>query len=336
MGAADDTDTELQDTRGTVPEEDAVEEQEEVASDAPAETREPAYDADDVPHKETREERRARLTAPDEEGCGSTLRNSVAEKQAHFFSTLGGTIARLPVLFIVVLWTLYFGIGFGLWYSHLESEARKLWVQKGSRLEDEKDFLEKHYHGLDRPVSWQITHEGETDNGKSVMTREHILELYEVDKIMLDMRPGPNRRFMVQGGCVDPTLTNVTCNAKTLCGWDDETNSCLFHDKFGLLPSQEQRGGTTVDLLGVKWGWREICNEAPSPPVDATAKNPSPVSNLRAPCSKQMTPMDCFKEHAYSQQSGTLELLGWSRTHPVSNKDTHLYHSVFKNPCGMW
>ena len=277
-----------------------------------------------------------------------------------------------------MLWTLYFGLGFGVWYSHLESEARKLWVQKGSRLEDEKDFLEKHYQygfpptlspqakpnvlshvhphaliscrrrihnrhthtpqhsGLDRPVSWQITHEGETDNGKSVMTREHILELYEVDKIMLDMRPSANRRFMVIGGCVDPTLTNVTCNAKSLCGWDADLNTCLFHDKFGLLPSQEQRNGTTIDLLGVKWGWREICNEAPSPPVDATAKNPSPVANLRAPCSKQMTPMDCFKEHAYSQQSGTLELLGWSRNHPVSNRDTHLYHSVFKNPCHMW
>ena len=263
----------------------------------------------------------------------------------------------------VVVWTLYLGLGFGVWYSHLEADPKKLWVQKGSRLEDEKDFLEKHFQygaptsthplvpgrtaepththtpqhsGLDRPVAWQITHEGETDNGKSVMTREHILELYEVDRIMLDMRPSANRRFMLQGGCVDPTLTNVTCNAKSLCGWDADLNTCLFHDKFGLLPSQEQKGGTTVDLLGVKWGWREVCSEVRSPPVDATAKNPSPVANLRAPCSKQMTPMDCFKEHAYSQHPGTLELLGWSRNHPVSNKDTHLYHSVFKNPCHMW
>eukprot|EP01063_Lacrimia_lanifica_P015338 TRINITY_DN22132_c0_g1_i1.p1 TRINITY_DN22132_c0_g1~~TRINITY_DN22132_c0_g1_i1.p1 ORF type:complete len:1171 (+),score=379.70 TRINITY_DN22132_c0_g1_i1:91-3603(+) len=284
---------------------------------------------------------------PMEQSSMDRMRGAVLKKQSDAMGAVGAAIARSPLLFSVIPWIVCLGLGFGVFGGDLITEPTELWVQKGGRLVEEKEFYDKHFYGTPRPLALQVIPKNRA--GDNMMTKEYLDDAYEIDAQVMDMRPWPHPQLMFVGKCWRFT-TKATCDSvnpaddAALCGWDDALGKCVFQDKFGVAPSKEQRGGALFFYKNVSWGWREVCEERTVPEVrQPGAGEPafapggkSPISGLRAPCSTQMTPMDCFREHAPSQQTGSLQLLGWNVFHPVSRADTGKYGAAFGKPCHLW
>ncbi|KAJ9446486.1 hypothetical protein DIPPA_00944 [Diplonema papillatum] len=268
-----------------------------------------------------------------QDSCRDRIRNWWATTQARWFSKVGATIATNPLPFIAIPVLLFIAFGFGITNAKLTTDAMELWVQKGSRLEDELDFYEDYFYGLGGYVAVQATPKQEGDN---MMDRKYLDEMYAIDAELLDMRKHRNPRWEIIGNCAT-TTDAALCNdlARPFCGWDEDTNTCIFMDGFGLFPSYLQKQAITIDYLGVKWGYRELCEEVRVPTPTATNQS-SVLEAARTPCSKQFTPQDCFAEHPYTQQAKTLNLLRWPENHPYSVDDAATLGKAFAEPCKMW
>eukprot|EP01059_Diplonema_ambulator_P001096 TRINITY_DN1085_c0_g1_i1.p1 TRINITY_DN1085_c0_g1~~TRINITY_DN1085_c0_g1_i1.p1 ORF type:complete len:1168 (+),score=412.75 TRINITY_DN1085_c0_g1_i1:73-3504(+) len=270
--------------------------------------------------------------------CDET-RLAVARTQADGFAKLGGLIARDPMPFVIVPWLAMFAFTWGLYNANIVVDPVDLWVQKGSRLEGEKDFYTTQFGDLTRVLGIQTRPKQNIDPqyaDGNMMTSKHMAENYEIDGSILDMRPSKNPFWEMIGGCTGLSQTACSLTTNALCGWDSDTSSCIYQDKMGIMPSNQQKKAYTFNYLGVDWGWRELCVEVKAPTDPNNGVQTSMLYNVRAPCSKLMTPMDCFTEHPRSQQYGVLDLLNWNTNHPVSYTSQELYNKTLASPCAVW
>ena len=279
---------------------------------------------------------------PEEEdhGCCMNIRNKWARMQASAFASLGRFMFNNPYPFVFFVPCLYLALGWGVYKAELENDPTELWVNKGSRLEDEKSWYEELFFELPRSVGVQVTNK-RAGRGANVLTDEILNELYDIDGLILDMRPHQDIYLMTKHGCVGKTRANCQFNpavptVNTFCGWSDADDACLFEDRAGLYPSTQQKGGIIyTDKNGLQWGWREVCTEVEVPKIDNNIQS-SPLSALRAPCSRQQTPMDCFTTHPRTLQSGVLDILRWDAGHPVDYTDRVNRNKALTEPCLLW
>eukprot|EP01062_Namystynia_karyoxenos_P042493 TRINITY_DN3106_c0_g1_i1.p1 TRINITY_DN3106_c0_g1~~TRINITY_DN3106_c0_g1_i1.p1 ORF type:complete len:1147 (+),score=328.69 TRINITY_DN3106_c0_g1_i1:55-3495(+) len=234
--------------------------------------------------------------------------------QVSNFRILGGIIADRPVPFVLLTLLTLACLGFGLFEAVIETELNELWVNKHTRLEDEKQIFDRWLGGIDRVI--QVTFTDKRGGAEpNVLGAGPLRDVAYVDASILDSTPHVHSDEWPSVALDSEScflLNETQCAKKAMtCEWNGNGRGvCMEADPFGLKPSFMYRDGVTVEYLGVRWGYREICLE-----VEMPASLP-----VRAACSAQLTPLDCFAEAPRTLNPGIIEMKGWSRNHPVSRE----------------
>eukprot|EP00755_Sulcionema_specki_P006755 Sspe_Gene.36333::Locus_17567_Transcript_1_1_Confidence_1.000_Length_3414::g.36333::m.36333/K06225/PTCH1; patched 1 len=246
------------------------------------------------------------------------MRNQWAQMQTRTFVRLGRMLSDNPLPFVFIPLIIMIGLGIGVLRMEVDSDPVKLWVQKGSRVEDDKEHYDDFYGALPRPVNVHMVDR----KGGSVLSKEHLKQLYDVDASILDQSPRP-----------DPKCSNITvpetCKNEAHCTWWN--GQCMFADQAHVFPSFMQRQAVTYKYKGVKWGMRELCMESFAPTLPG-------IPAFRLPCSRQNTPMDCFTEPpATLLWSADDQFIKWGATHNTSfQQPLNDLQFALAGMCAMW
>eukprot|EP00756_Hemistasia_phaeocysticola_P014850 Hpha_TRINITY_DN15364_c4_g2::TRINITY_DN15364_c4_g2_i1::g.91242::m.91242/K12385/NPC1; Niemann-Pick C1 protein len=256
-------------------------------------------------------------------GARPGFRERADDFQVRAFRRLGKSIGEHPSRYLLVPFCCAL-FSLGLFEAEVVVDLDDVWVAKGSRMDDERDFYTKAYGARPRTLLYSLV--SRVPEG-DVLNTAAFEDIIKIDRRVLDTRPFVREQPWGDGVPHCYPLNETQCAKQMMfCAFNSDDGVCEEADPYGVKPSFMNRGGITVEYLGFQWGLRELQSESQMPGGFP----------FRSVSSTVFTPLHCFAEAPDSMNPGMLRLQGWARNHPVSYKDEAARKGALGGECLGW
>lgn len=210
------------------------------------------------------------------------------------FGKLGSAIHKFSIIFFFVGLIVFAVMMAGVHRAEKATSITELWVEEGTRLEEEKGFFDAEFGGLGRSEAFQIVN---TADGITTAAALNLM-ISAITPITKEVETGVTNAAQISMDIDDASGTSITLTQKNFCSrptvpgvWQQTASNPVL----GGLPINH------VTLAGsVAYGYQQVtvCLEAMAPGSFPGGALPDGWGIDRFPCTR-ITPVDCFAEGGF-------------------------------------